>query len=229
MIQISVRPLPIPSSTVTQRTDHGSCVVTIVTVSRLVYRKGIDLLVASAPTICDLFPEVCFVVGGDGPKMVDLEQMREKYRLQDRITLLGSVRPSEVQSVRPSTLCLGVVYTDTDVQVLNRGQIYLNTSLTEAFGISTIEAASAGLFVVSTKVGGLPEILPGDMIEFARADEDGESPRTAGPWSEVPRPGVEGNKLTLDPSLPRCNPGTEHCDPSDQIGPARPAHRARAR
>jgi hypothetical protein len=59
--------------------------------------------------------------------------------------------------------------------VLNKGQIYLNTSLTEAFGISTIEAASAGLFVVSTKVGGIPEILPGDMIEFAKADEDGMS------------------------------------------------------
>lgn len=58
-------------------------------------------------------------------------------------------------------------------QVLTRGQIYLNTSLTEAFGISIIEAASAGLFVVSTKVGGVPEILPGEMIEFARADEDG--------------------------------------------------------
>lgn len=79
-------------------TDSAS--VTIVTVSRLVYRKGIDLLVASAPTICDLFPDVRFVVGGDGPKMVDLEQMREKYRLQDRITLLGSVRPHDVQSVR---------------------------------------------------------------------------------------------------------------------------------
>jgi phosphatidylinositol glycan class A protein len=73
--------------------------VTIITLSRLVYRKGIDLLVASAPTICDLFPEVRFVVGGDGPKMVELEQMREKYRLQDRITLLGSIKPHDVQSV----------------------------------------------------------------------------------------------------------------------------------
>lgn len=55
-----------------------------------------------------------------------------------------------------------------------RGQIYLNTSLTEAFGISIIEAAAAGLFVVATKVGGVPEILPDDMIEFARADDEGE-------------------------------------------------------
>jgi phosphatidylinositol glycan class A protein len=59
-------------------------------------------------------------------------------------------------------------------EVLVRGEIYLNTSLTEAFGISIIEAACAGLFVVSTKVGGVPEILPDDMIGFARADEDGE-------------------------------------------------------
>jgi phosphatidylinositol glycan class A protein len=73
--------------------------VTIVVISRLVYRKGIDLLVASAPRICELFPSVRFVVGGDGPKMVELEQMREKYLLQDRIELLGSIRPSDVREV----------------------------------------------------------------------------------------------------------------------------------
>jgi glycosyltransferase involved in cell wall biosynthesis len=78
---------------------HAELIVTIITLSRLVYRKGIDLLVASAPTICDLFPEVRFVVGGDGPKMVELEQMREKYRLQDRIELLGGIKPSDVQTV----------------------------------------------------------------------------------------------------------------------------------
>lgn len=131
--------------------------VTIVVIARLVYRKGIDLLVASAPQICDLFPNVRFLVGGDGPKMVDLLQMREKYELQDRIELVGGVRPAEVRNL------------------LTRGQIYLNTSLTEAFGISIIEAASAGLFVVSTRVGGVPEILPADMVEFAAANEDRKS------------------------------------------------------
>ena len=62
-----------------------------------------------------------------------------------------------------------------EMQVLNRGQIYLSTSLTEAFGSSIIEAASTGLFIVSTKVGGVPEVLPEDMIEFARPDADGRS------------------------------------------------------
>jgi phosphatidylinositol glycan class A protein len=62
-------------------------------------------------------------------------------------------------------------------QVLNQGQIYLCTSLTEAFGISIIEAASAGLFIVSTKVGGVPEVLPKDMIEFVSPNSSGKAPR----------------------------------------------------
>lgn len=108
--------------------------VTIVTMTRLVYRKGIDLLVSAAPKICALYPRVRFIVGqssclnqlfekcadeakhrpttnvyrsslalaglgGDGPKMVELEQMREQHLLQDRIVLLGAVSPNDVHSV----------------------------------------------------------------------------------------------------------------------------------
>ena len=86
-------------------------------VSRLAYRKGIDLLIATAPRICALFPNIRFLIGtprtlhhrkvtpdtiasgGDGPKMIDLLQMREKYLLQDRIEILGAVRHSDVRNV----------------------------------------------------------------------------------------------------------------------------------
>lgn len=39
------------------------------------------------------------MAGGDGPKLIDLLQMREKHLLQDRIELLGAVRHSDVLSV----------------------------------------------------------------------------------------------------------------------------------
>lgn len=74
--------------------------------------------------------------------------------LQDRVELCGAVRQGEVQAH------------------LTRGTIFLNTSLTEAFGTGIIEAACAGLFVVSTRVGGVPEVLPPDMIRLARPEED---------------------------------------------------------
>jgi phosphatidylinositol glycan class A protein len=61
----------------------------------------------------------------------------------------------------------------TNVQVLQQGSIFMNTSLTESFGIAILEAACAGLHVVSTRVGGVPEILPEDMISFATPNAEG--------------------------------------------------------
>ena len=54
----------------------------------------------------------------------------------------------------------------------------MNTSLTESFGIAILEAACAGLYVVSTKVGGVPEILPKDLISFADPNADGKGTST---------------------------------------------------
>jgi phosphatidylinositol glycan class A protein len=51
--------------------------------------------------------------------------------------------------------------------VLCRGEIFLNTSLTEAFCIAILEAASCGLVCVSTNVGGISELLPEQMMYLA--------------------------------------------------------------
>ena len=32
-------------------------------ISRLAYRKGVDLLVATAPRVCELYPKVRFIIG----------------------------------------------------------------------------------------------------------------------------------------------------------------------
>uniref|UniRef100_A0A0D9XMP7 Glycosyl transferase family 1 domain-containing protein n=1 Tax=Leersia perrieri TaxID=77586 RepID=A0A0D9XMP7_9ORYZ len=121
----------------------------------ILYRKGADLLVEVIPEVCRLFPKVRFIVGGDGPKRVRLEEMREKFSLQDRVEMLGAVPHAQVRSI------------------LISGHIFLNSSLTEAFCIAILEAASCGLLTVSTRVGGVPEVLPDDMIVLAEpAPED---------------------------------------------------------
>ncbi|CAN0829040.1 Phosphatidylinositol N-acetylglucosaminyltransferase subunit A [Linum grandiflorum] len=130
----------------------GGNEIVIVVISRLVYRKGADLLVEVIPEVCRLYPNVRFIVGGDGPKRVRLEEMREKHSLQDRVEMLGAVPHASVRSVLVS------------------GHIFLNSSLTEAFCIAILEAASCGLLTVSTRVGGVPEVLPDDMIVLAQPD-----------------------------------------------------------
>jgi phosphatidylinositol N-acetylglucosaminyltransferase subunit A len=106
------------------------------------------------PVVCARHPHVRFIVGGDGNKRLLLEEMREKHQLHDRVELLGGVPHARVRDV------------------LARGHVFLNCSLTESFCIAILEAAAAGLFVVSTCVGGVPEVLPPSMIKFAEPRPD---------------------------------------------------------
>ncbi|RDH36846.1 hypothetical protein BDQ94DRAFT_102935 [Aspergillus welwitschiae] len=129
-------------------------IITIVVISRLFYNKGTDLLIAAIPRILASHPNVRFIIAGSGPKAIDLEQMLERNVLQDKVELLGSVRHEEVRDV------------------MIRGHIYLHPSLTEAFGTVLVEAASCGLYVVCTRVGGIPEVLPQHMTTFAKPEED---------------------------------------------------------
>lgn len=137
-----------------QRTFGPNDNITIVVISRLFYNKGTDLLVAAIPRILAAHPKVRFIIAGSGPKAIDLEQMLERNVLQDRVEMLGPVRHEEVR----------------DVMV--RGHIYLHPSLTEAFGTVIVEAASCGLYVVCTRVGGIPEVLPTHMTTFCKPEED---------------------------------------------------------
>jgi len=134
--------------------------VVVVIGSRLVYRKGVDLVSEVIPRLCqrvfsDGVTSVDFLVAGDGPKRILLEEAIEHYNLQSRVTMLGELCHSEVRD-----------------RLLAKGDIFLNTSLTEAFCMAIVEAASCGLLVVSTKVGGIPEVLPQEYIHFVEPDAD---------------------------------------------------------
>ncbi len=68
--------------------------------------------------------------------------MRDLHQLGDRVKLVGSIPHTQVPSF------------------LAQADLFLNTSLTEAFCMAILEAASCGCYVVSTNVGGIPEVLP---------------------------------------------------------------------
>ena len=122
----------------------------MVVVSRLVYRKGVDLLVGIIPNVCRAVENVDFIIAGDGNKLLQLQEMVERENIQHRVEFLGAVQHAQVRNV------------------LVRGHVFLNCSLTESFCIAILEAASCGLLVVSTNVGGVPEVLPpDDMILLA--------------------------------------------------------------
>lgn len=133
--------------------------INLVYMARLEYRKGkkivkegTDLLVQLIPWICKKYPNAYWIIGGNGNLGPIIKACVDKYELNSRVELLGFVKHENVG------------------KVLNRGQIFINTSLTEAFCISALEAACTGLKVVTTNVGGTPEILPPDMLVLSNPD-----------------------------------------------------------
>ncbi|XP_037937964.1 N-acetylglucosaminyl-phosphatidylinositol biosynthetic protein [Teleopsis dalmanni] len=134
-----------------QRPKDGT--INVIVASRLVYRKGIDLLAGVMPKLKRI-PNINFIIVGDGPKRDLLEEVREKENMQDRIEIIGAVEHSKVRDI------------------LVRGQIFVNTSLTEAYCMAIVEAAACGLQVVSTRVGGIPEVLPSSLIILTEPEVD---------------------------------------------------------
>jgi phosphatidylinositol glycan class A protein len=138
------------TNTASNNNNHKNVTrIKVVVVSRLVYRKGVDILVGVIPIICRECPNVDFIIGGDGNKLLMLQEMVERERLDHRVEFLGAVPSAQVRNV------------------LIRGHVFLNCSLTESFCIAILEAASCGLAVVSTNVGGVVEVLPSDLIRLA--------------------------------------------------------------
>ncbi|MEM0333734.1 MAG: glycosyltransferase [Candidatus Aenigmatarchaeota archaeon] len=102
-------------------------------VGRLVYYKGIEVLISAVPFL----PEniIIFIVG-DGPLKNPLKKKIKKLKLKDRVFLLGKLSNSKLASCYRicNIFCLPSLYK------------------TEAFGLVQLEAMSFGKPIVSTKL-----------------------------------------------------------------------------
>lgn len=65
-------------------------------------------------------------------------------------------------------------YREDIIDILRKGDLYLHCSVLETFSNAIIEAMSVGLPIVSTKVGGIPEIIS-DRVDGMLTDLDPET------------------------------------------------------
>jgi L-malate glycosyltransferase len=101
--------------------------------------KGHAVLIEAAKEICASSPGVHFAFIGDGPLRRHLENRVRESGLQDRFLFLGRRR---------------------DVaEILSCADIFVFPSFAEGLPNSVLEAAAAGLPVIATQVGGIPEII----------------------------------------------------------------------
>jgi glycosyltransferase involved in cell wall biosynthesis len=119
----------------------------ILAVGRLVERKGFHFLIEGMPSILKSVPNAVLVIVGNGPeKRVHINQAH-KLGLDDKVKLISDVPQSD----------LLLLYNICDVFVLP--SIVDKEGDQEGFGIVLCEAMACGKPVVSTRTGGIPDIV----------------------------------------------------------------------
>ena len=86
------------------------------------------------------------ILVGDGPDRYECERLTRQLNLMDNVKFLGKQE--------------GLV------EILNSADIFLIPSQSESFGLAALEAMSCGKPVVSSSVGGLPELIKHNETGF---------------------------------------------------------------
>ncbi len=111
---------------------------TLVTTSRLVEKNAIGDIIEALKF---LPPSIRLKIVGTGKLESTLRAKVEKSDLKDRVEFMGAVPNTELP------------------KYLHEADVFIRPSLSEGQGISFIEAMAAGLPVIATPVGGIPDFL----------------------------------------------------------------------
>ena len=124
----------------------------IVSVGRLVHRKGQDSLICALPEILQRHPEAHLLLVGEGPYREHLDKLVKKLNLQGAITFIGRIQYLEL----PKYIGVGDIFVMPSRSRLAGLEV-------EGLGIVYLEASACGLPVIAGKSGGAPDaVLEGE-------------------------------------------------------------------
>ena len=121
---------------------------TVVCLSRLVPRKGQDMLIKALPSIRRRADGAALVVVGGGPYLDSLRKLARECGVEDHVTFTGGVRAAEL----PAHHALADVFA---MPCRTRGA----GMDVEGLGIVFLEASATGVPVVAGHSGGAPEAV----------------------------------------------------------------------
>ncbi|UCG62695.1 MAG: glycosyltransferase family 4 protein [Candidatus Zixiibacteriota bacterium] len=126
---------------------------------RFVNHKGHAFLIEAAPTIVAKHPDIVFLFLGDGYLQKKHQQRISKLNLEKQFVFAGMLDDLQLE--------------------LMGSDLMVHPSIIEPFGISLIEGMQAGLPIIASAVGGIPEVVgktecavlvdPGNVDQLATA------------------------------------------------------------
>lgn len=134
---------------------------TIVSVGRLVHRKGQDRLVAALPKIKAAVPNAALVFVGEGPHRKVIDRLVSKYGLASDVFFLGRVDYKELAKY----FSIGDIFA-----MPSRSRLF--GLEVEGLGIVYLEASATGLAVIGGDSGGAPDAIRDGQTGFVVSGND---------------------------------------------------------
>ena len=120
----------------------------IVSVGRLVHRKGQDVLIEAMPTIIEQVPQAHLLMIGEGPYRSYLETRAKSLGIQESVTFIGRIQYADL----PEYICVGDIFVMPSRSRLAGLEV-------EGLGIVYLEASACGLPVIAGNSGGAPDAV----------------------------------------------------------------------
>jgi phosphatidylinositol alpha-1,6-mannosyltransferase len=134
----------------------------LLTVTRLVPRKGVDKALQALALVARAFPDVFYLIAGDGPQRGELETLARELGVAERVRFLGAIQHAETADL----------YRCAELVVLpNREEAGEADGLPLVF----LEAAASGRPVIGGKAGGTAEVVADGVNGLVVDGEDVEA------------------------------------------------------
>lgn len=110
-------------------------------IGRLSYEKGAMNFVRAIPLVLRERDDLEFLIGGDGPLLIEIENVLKKTGIQDKVNFLGWIPHSKL------------------ADWLNELKLLIVPSYTEGLPNIALEAMACGTPVLATPVGAIPDVI----------------------------------------------------------------------
>jgi len=148
------------SLTFIPRVISGGSPIRIITVARLVEKKGVEYGIRAVAALVEKFPQITYEIAGDGPLRESLQALIEELGINNKIRLIGWRSNDEIK------------------RLLRCAHILLAPSVTaengdqEGIPVALMEAMAMGLPVISTFHSGIPELIDDGVSGYLVPERD---------------------------------------------------------
>ncbi len=144
----------------TPRCLHSDDSIQIVTVGRLVEKKGIKYSIEAVAQLSQTYKNIHYYIVGEGELKEELQNLIQKLDISNVVTLLGQKNQQEI------------------IDILTNSHIFVAPSVTaqdgnqEGIPNTLKEAMAMGLPVVATRHSGIPELIEDGVSGFLVPEHD---------------------------------------------------------